>query len=180
VVFYDFSEIGKNVPNRLVGGFDEPFEGTMVPRVAYLDEPYSCAFTGNGPVFFTSKNLASPALVTKTEMENDAIRSIFYSKKYVGIILRNTGGEEQERLEVYKADGSHVLSKEFTYEYSDADIVDDWVILHDEHSCRIYNMSGVEKLYAEFDFTISKITKGRFPNTLLVVGPQMMREVRLK
>jgi hypothetical protein len=180
VVFYDFSEIGKNVPNRLVGGFDEPFTGTMVPQVAYLNEPYSCAFTGNGPVFFSSRNLASPELLSQTDMMEESIRSVFYSKNYVGVIVRNTGGDEQERLEVYKADGSHVLSKEFTYEYTDADIVDDLIILHDDHSCRIYNMSGVEKLDTEFDFTISKISKGRFPNTLVLTGPQLMREIRLK
>jgi hypothetical protein len=94
--------------------------------------------------------------------------------------VRNSGGEEQERMEIYKADGSHVLSKAFTYEYTDAEIIGDLIILHDDHSCRIYNMAGVEKLYAEFDFTISKICKGRFPNTLLVTGPQMMREIRMK
>jgi hypothetical protein len=180
VVFYDFSEIGKNVPNRLVGGFDDPFNGTMVPRVTYLSEPYSCAFTGNGPVFFSSKNLASPELISRAAMEEDNIRSVFFSDNYVGVIVRNSGGEEQERLEVYKADGSHVLSKAFTYEYTDAEIVGDLIILHDDHSCHIYNLAGVEKLYAEFDFTISKICKGRFPNTLLVTGPQMMREIRLK
>lgn len=32
VVFYDFSEIGKNIPNRLVGGFDEQFQGTIVEK----------------------------------------------------------------------------------------------------------------------------------------------------
>jgi hypothetical protein len=180
VVFYDFSEIGKNVPNRLVGGFDDPFNGTMVPRVTYLNEPYSCAFTGNGPVFFSSKNLASPEMISQAAMEEDNIRSVFFSDNYVGVIVRNSGGEEQERMEIYKADGSHVLSKEFTYEYTDAEIIGDLIILHDDHSCRIYNMAGVEKLYAEFDFTISKISKGRFPNTLLVTGPQLMREIRMK
>ena len=64
VVFYDFSEIGKNVPTRVVGGFDEPFSNALVPRVAYLKEPYSCAFGSNGPVFFSSQNLAKPQLLS--------------------------------------------------------------------------------------------------------------------
>lgn len=179
VVFYDFSEIGKNIPNRLVGGFDEVFQGTMVPRVMYLAEPWSCAVSGSGLTFFSSKNLASPELVRQVEVE-ETIQSIFASKEYVALIVKNTSGEYANRLEVYKKDGTHVLSKEFTYEYAGADIDDDLIILYNEDSCRIFNMAGVQKLYATFDFSVSKIRKGRFPNTLVVTGPQQMREIKLQ
>lgn len=180
VVFYDFSEIGKNVPNRLVGGFDDPFQDTLVPRVVYLEEPYSCAFSGNGPVFFSSKNLASPELIRQEDMTEENIESVFYSKEYVGLIVRNNNSEYQDRMEIFRADGTHVLTKEFTYEYTQADIDGDLIILYNEDSCRIFNMAGAEKLYAVFDFHISKIRKGRFPNTLVVTGPQQMREIRLR
>lgn len=180
VVFYDFSEIGKNVPNRLVGGFDDPFQDTLVPRVVYLEEPYSCVFSGNGPVFFSSKNLASPELIRWEYMTEENIESVFYSKEYVGLIVRNNNSEYQDRMEIFRADGTHVLTKEFTYEYTQADIDGDLIILYNEDSCRIFNMAGAEKLYAVFDFHISKIRKGRFPNTLVVTGPQQMREIRLR
>lgn len=180
VVFYDFSEIGKNVPKRLVGGFDDQFPSTLVPRVAYLKEPYSCAFSGNGPVFFSSENLASPKVIKQIDLTEENIQSVFYSDEYAAVIVRNNNSEYQERLEVYKADGSHVLTKEFTYEYTQADIDGDLIILYNEDSCRIFNMAGAEKLYAVFDFRISKIRRGRFPNTLVVTGPQQMREIRLR
>lgn len=181
VVFYDFSEVGKNVPNRLVGGFDEPFEGTMAPRVACLEKPYSCAFSGKGLVFFSSENLASPKITASVSVEGESIESIFYSKKYVGMIVDDTEDEEyQYRLEVYRADGSPVLSRGLTDEYKRVEIDDDLIILYNDNSCRIYNTAGVEKLYAEFDFPISKIRKGRLPNTMLVTGTQLMREIKLK
>ena len=41
-------------------------------------------------------------------------------------------------------------------------------------------MAGTEKLDATFDFAVTKIRKGRMPNTLLVMGPQEMREIKLK
>lgn len=178
VVFYDFSEVGKNVPNRLVGGFDDPFQDSMVPRVAYMGEPYSCAFSGNGLTFFTSRNLASPEMVTQIEIEEE-IQSIFYSDEYAGAVVKNTTGEHASRLELYRKDGSHVLSKEFTYEYTHADIDDDLIILYNEDSCKVFNIDGTEKLYASFDFPISRIRKGRFPNTLVLTGPQQMREIKL-
>lgn len=178
VVFYDFSEVGKNIPNRLVGGFDEQFKDTMVPRVTYMGEPYSCAFSGSGLTFFSSKNLASPELVTQIPIE-EGIDSVFYSEDYAAVIVKNTSGEYSSRMEVYKKDGTHVLSKEFSYEYTHADIDGDLIILYNEDSCEIYNMAGVQKLYASFDYPISKIRRGRFPDTLVVTGPQQMREIKL-
>ncbi len=114
VVFYDFSEIGKNVPNRLVGGFDDEFQGDMVPRVTYMGDPYSCAFSGKALTFFSSRNLASTELLEQRTIE-ERIDSVFYSDEYAAAIVRNTNGEYGSRLEVYKKDGTHVLSKEFNF-----------------------------------------------------------------
>ncbi len=180
VVFYDFSEVGKNVPNRLVGGFDDPFIGTLAPEVTYLSGSASCAFTGNGPVFFSSQNLASPSLVRQIDMEDAEIKSVCHSPNYVGVITANRGSEFQNRMEVFRPDGSAVTSFEFNYDYSSVDIDDDYIILYNENSCRVYNMAGVEKLSADFEFTVSKLCKGRFPNSLIVTGPQLMREIRLR
>ena len=179
VVFYDFSEVGKNVANRLVGGFDKEFTGTIVPCVVYMDEPFSCAFSGAGPVFFSSKNLASPEVISQITMEEE-VQSVFYSKEYAAVIVKNMMGEFANRMEVYKKDGTHVLSKEFNYEYTEADIDGDWIILYNEDSCRIFNTAGTEKLYTTFDFAVSQIRRGRFPNTLVVTGPQQMREIKLR
>ncbi len=180
VVFYDFSEIGKNVSDRVVGGFEDPFVNTMVPRIIHMEDPYSCAFSGNGLVFFSSKNQASPQMVAQVSLAEETIESICYSNEYAAVIVRNNTGEYANRLEVYRADGSHVMSKDFTYEYTNADIDGDLIILYNENSCRIFNMAGVEKLYAQFDFSVLKIRRGRFPNTLVLTGPQQMREIKLR
>lgn len=179
VVFFDFSEVGKKVPDRLVGGFDDEFNDTMVPCVTYMGTPYSCAFSGNGLTFFSSENLASPELVKQIPIEEE-IQSVFYSDEYAAVIVKNTSGEYMNRLEVYRKDGTFVMSREFTYEYTRADIDDDLIFLYNEDSCKVFNMEGVEKLYASFDFSISRIRKGRFPNTLVLTGPQQMREIKLR
>lgn len=179
VVFYDFSEVGKNVPNRLVGGFDEQFAGTIVGEVRYMAAPYSCAFSGNGLTFFSSKNLASPELVAQIPVEEN-IQSVFHSDEYAGVIVRNNSGEFVNRMEIYKNTGELVMKQDFTYDYTGVDIDGDQVILYNEDSCKIYNMSGVLKLYASFDFSVSRIRRGSFPNTLVVTGPQLMKEIKLR
>lgn len=179
VVFYDFSEVGKNVPDRIVGGFDDPFDGTIVPRVFYMNNSYSCAISGNGLTFFSTENIASPSLVAQVAVESE-IQSVCYNKDYVAMVLKNPSGEYTNSLQVYKKDGTHAFTKDFTYEYTHLDIDDDLIILYNENSCEIFNMAGVQKLYATFDFTVSKVRKGRFPNTLVVSGPQQMREIKLR
>lgn len=180
VVFYDFSEIGKNNQNRLVGGFDEIFGGTQIAaRVQYLGEPYSCAFTGSGPVFFSSKNLASPELLKEVPIEEE-IRTIFYSDEYVGMIVKTGNGENPSRMEIFRNDGEPVLSKEFDYDYRYADIDGDLIFLYNEDSCQVYNLAGVMKLDAAFDFSVSRIRKGKLPNTIIVAGPQNMKEIKMQ
>ena len=131
-------------------------------------------------MFFSSKNLAKPQLIEAVSAEENTISGICYSDEYVGIITWNNTGEGEKRLQVYRADGSMVFDKEFTYDYVHADIDGELIFLYNDNSCKVFNMAGVEKLDTVFDFAVTKIRRGRMPNTLLVMGPQEMREIKLK
>lgn len=179
VAFYDFSEVGKNIPTRLVGGFHDIYGTSMVPRVIYLDSIYSCAFADNSVSFFSSQNVMSPELITQVMVE-DEIRSIFYSPQYVGVIVNVASGEFDYRLDVYEKDGKKRFSENLDYDYLTADIDGELILLYNEDSCRVYNMWGTLKYEGTFDFGVTKITKGKFPNTLIVTGPQGMKQIKLK
>lgn len=179
VVFYDFSEIGKNIPGRLVGGFDEQFQGTLVGKVQFLESPYSCAFSGNSLNFFSSRNLASPAMIMQVSIK-EKIQSVFCSDDYAGIIVKNDFEEYTNRMEIYKKNGELIMKKNFTYDYEKVDIDGDRIILYNQDSCRIYNMAGVMKLDISFDFAVSKIRHGRSFNTLLLIGTQIIKEIKLR
>lgn len=178
VVFYDFSEIGKSIEGRLVGGFEEPFQGSLVGAVHFLGGSYSCAFSTNGLSFFSTRILTSPVLVEQVLLEEE-IQSVFYSDDYVGIIVKNNSGDFSNRLEIYKKSGEPVMKKNFTYDYKEVDIDGDLVILHNQDSCMIYNMAGVLKLNASFDSTVLRIRIGNSPNTLILIGPQIMKKIKL-
>ena len=123
VVFYDFSEIGKSVPNRLVGGFEEPFAGSMVSRVRFVNSTYSYAVADTGVYIFSSRNISSPELV-KTIETGEHIESIVNFKNHLGVIYSDlvadgaTDSDDNEpvstyRLVVYEPDGSICFKKEF-------------------------------------------------------------------
>ena len=179
VVFYDFSEIGKNIPNRLVGGFDEPFSDSLVADVHYMDGTWSFAAGTSGLYFFSSRNLTSPELV-KEVPETDEIRSLFYSGNYVGVVLDNTETEEHYRLEVYKADGTQVMKKYFDETFLAASLDGDCVFLFSSGQGAIYNLSGVRKFSGRLDFAVSAMRLGTLPGEFLMAGPTNLKGVRLR
>lgn len=178
IVFYNFSEFGKNYPDRLVGGFDE-FADNLSPRVRILDEEHACAFSDGKIGFFSLENVTSPEMVKVVDVEAE-IKSIAYSDKYVGIIESTLSGENPYRLDIYKANGELAFAKEFNYQYQRFDIDGEFVFLYNESSCRIYSMSGKERFSGEFDFTVAKITKGSGFNSFIVTGGDTIREIKLK
>ncbi|MCI7263636.1 MAG: DUF5711 family protein [Otoolea sp.] len=178
VVFYNFSEFGKSYPDRLVGGFNE-FGDSICPRVRFLDEEHACAFADSMLAFFSLENVTSPELTVSVPFETE-VQSIAYSKEYVAVVTDSASGEYDSCLEIYRADGTRTARVEFTYPWQNIDIDGDFVILYNDNSCRVYSISGKERFSGEFDFSVSKITRGSRFNSLLLTGGDRMREIHLK
>lgn len=178
VAFYNFSEVGKNALNRLVGGFHDIYENSMVARVAYLNDTYSVAFADNSLSFYSSRDEMSPEMIKLVPVEEE-IRSVFYDDKYAGIIVNAVSGEYNYRMDLYRADGDLVFSKGFDYDYSHADVDGDLIFLYNEDSCRVYNRYGSLKYEGTFDYEVTKITKGRLPNEIIITGPQTIQEIMM-
>lgn len=179
VVFYDFSEIGKNLDNRFIGGFEEEFEDKMVGRIRYLNENTVCAFSDKGMTFISVKNVIPDPQVTTVTVEEE-IESICYSSEYAAVIVDSPSGNPY-RLDVYKTDGTLVSSTEFDYPYSGVEIDGNLVILYNDESCRVYSVSGNEKFEGQFDFPVSCVRKGKnHMNSLIVAGSEVMKEIKLK
>ncbi len=179
VVFYDFSEIGKNVENRFLGGFEDDFEGAMVARVRYLNDNTVCVFSDKGISFISVKNVIPDTNVITVPVD-DMIESIFYSDKYAGVVVDNTSGNPS-RIEVYDTDGKQVASFEEDFSYSGVQIDEDWVILYNEEACVVYNLKGNKKFEGVFDFGVSCVrsAKNRL-NSLIIAGSEKMQEIKLK
>lgn len=179
VVFYNFG-LGKNDPNRVVGiFFPKDLGDAMAGRVSFLDESHSVIFTDKGIQFFSTRVETSPELISQVPIE-ETIRSVSYSGDYVGIVADNVEGGDPYSLSIYDKEGSSVFQKSFNYQYTGFDIDEGLVLLYNDSSCKVYNMTGTEKYNGDFDFTISKVSAGRFPGTLLVMGPQKMMEIKLQ
>lgn len=178
IVFYNFSEYGKNYPDRLVGGFDE-LGDSICPRVRFLDEDHACAFADDQIAFFSLVNVTSPSLVKQAAIDGQ-IRGVAWSKEYVAVISDSSESGSESRLSVFKADGTATGTADFSYSWRDISIQGDFVILNNENSCRVYSLTGKERFSGEFDFSVAKVTRGHTFNSLIISGGDRMREIRLK
>ena len=160
IVFYNFG-LGKNDPRRVVGiFFPQDLDDAMAGRVRFLDESHAVIFTNKGIQLFSTRVETSPESVTQIPITEE-IRSIAYTEDHMGVVTDNVEGQDPYRLKIYDKEGGLVL-------------------LYNDSSCKVFNMTGTEKYNGTFDFTVNKVSAGRFPGTLLVMGPQMMMEIKLQ
>lgn len=181
VVFYNLDEIGKNAgTNRVVGGFQDEFKGYMVGRVHFSDDTYAQAFYDGGIAFFSTQVLTSPSLVANERIEQ-TIRSIAYADDYVGVITENTETEEPYKLMVYRVNGQKVFEKAFNYNYSDFVIDRDMVILSNDNSLQLYNMTGKLKFDGDVELSVVKAgIAGGVGTNVLIGSSGSMQSIRLR
>lgn len=179
IVFYNFG-LGKNDPKRVVGiFFPKDLGDAMAGRVRFLDESNAAIFTDKGIQLFSTRVETSPELIKQIPIEQN-IRSIAYTDEYMGIVTDNVDGGNPYALKIFDKQGASVFNQTFHYQYTGFDIDGGMVLLYNDSSCQVFNMTGTEKYNGTFDFTVSKVSAGRFPGTLLVMGPQIMEEIKLQ
>lgn len=179
VVFYDFSEIGKNIPNRVVGGFDEEFASSLVAKVRYLNKKNSVAIASDGLYFFSSKNVSSPKLVKTIKAETD-IEAIDFEGKNICVVYKNNSENYNHRLCIYSPAGKEILKKDFLGDFKKLDMQKGYIYLTKEDKCIIMNMSGVIKYSGSFDINIQKMRKSGMFAGFTVLGDADFRGVLLK
>lgn len=179
IVFYNFG-LGKNDPKRVVGVFmPQDLSDAMAGRVRFMDDSHAVIFTDKGLQFFSTRIETSPESTAQILL-NEKVRSISYTDRYAAVITDNSEGADPYRLHVYRPDGSQVFETSFAFQYSGFDIDEDLVLLYNDNSCLVYNMTGTEKFKGTFDFSVSGISAGNMPGTLLVMGPQKMQQIRFR
>lgn len=178
VVFYDFSEIGKNVNNRFIGGFEEEFDDKMAARVCYLNKDMVCAFSDKGMTFISVKDVIPDPNVISVPVEEEIV-SICYSSQYAAVVVNNPSGSPY-RMDVYTLDGRCKTSFGVDYAYKGVEIDGDRILFYNDESCVVYDVNGNKKFEKVFDFPISCVRKGKRGNSLILAGYETMKEVRLK
>lgn len=180
VEFYNFSEVGQNYVEQLVGTYIDEFENSLVPDIQFVNNNTVCAFADNQLVLFKMKEI--PELLAQVPIE-EKIHSVFYNKEYIGLITEDADDGVLQQLQVYKvSDGSPVTGitgKKLSQEYRNAFFADENLVLYNQSSCEIITLEGMEKFNYSFEKGIM-LFKHIADTRYNLITPSSISEIRLK
>ncbi len=177
LVFYNFSEVGQNYIEQLVGGYSKKELGdVLIPEVAFLDNTNICAFADNKLIFFQMKEI--PELIKIVEIQQE-IHSVFYDEKNIGIVLNDVEIGGVYLLQIYNSAGDLTREISLEQDYKDISFAQDQVILYNDNSVCIYSLDGNKKFEYTFEKNIilfKQITGYRY----VWVNSSSINDIRLK
>lgn len=148
---YNFGPVGQSEnADRMMGGYQ--LEGTIVPKVEFLDNNTICAFGDNQFILYSMRE--KPSEKAKIAFEQE-VRSVIYNKDYIGVVLPNENEEKDNAryvLELYNANGRKVMSQKIDFDYKKVRMSDEEIIFTGGTESRIYTIKGNLK----FSYAFSK------------------------
>ncbi len=150
IVFYNFGPVGANQSDYLVS--TQSYADMLTPYIQFMDD--ETAFAVGDSRLMIYKGAQKPVSVAEYFYNDTEIKSIFYSEKYIGLILASDKAENRYRLDVFGLDAQKVGSFYFDLEYSDMFFEDEGFVIYNETECLIMNMDGLEKFRGDFNGTV--------------------------
>lgn len=145
VGFYNFSAVGQNYTDNLVGGYG--YVGAVVPVVEFMNSESSFAVADNRLMFYQGRQ--KPENIANI-MINNEIQSVYYNDKYVGLVFYNMTGETTYSLDIYDALGNKKRSIHFNQEYKEIMFQEETIIIYNDEECLIYDWEGKRKYEGVF------------------------------
>ena len=112
---YNFGDVGQNAnADRMVGGY--MFDSQVIPKVEFVDNDTVCAFGTNEIIIYSMKEKPSEKAKIKFDTE---IQSIFYSPKFIGVIVKNENPEDNSlyKVKVYDLKGKSKFDMDIDFNY---------------------------------------------------------------
>lgn len=174
VVFYNFSEIGQNETERLVGGFNH-YNSMIVPEVAFLSDKRAIAIGENVLSIYTMGEY--PKLATEVAIENK-IEKVFYNSDYIGIVTLNEEGTDSYLLTVYNSNGSKKFTYAFDEDYNTMKFDDKSVVMFNNNKLKIINMSGHSLFDGPLDMQIENIVSTSSRGRYILVSSKYIQRIQ--
>ncbi|MBE5949878.1 MAG: hypothetical protein E7261_12800 [Lachnospiraceae bacterium] len=176
IVFYNFSEVGENYIWNMVGAYDEYYDKTIIPHVAFIDNETACAVGDDRITIFAMKEIpeikADIALVKELE-------SYFVGEEYLALVFDNGDNGGLYRAEIYDTAGKKQLDYELDTSYKAIRFIGDYILIYNEYSCKIINMSGTEVFSQVFDGAVVLMEPLSLTEYILITD-STISEIKLK
>lgn len=175
VAFYNFSDVGQNSVDRLVGGFNH-YGSSIVGRVEFVDNNTVLGIAEDRVSFYSITQYPElKAEVTFT----DEIQKVTYNEEYVGLLFNNADSVDKYKMIIYNMKGQKVSELFFSEEYRNFEFSKDSILLYNEKVFTLMSIKGKIKYQDNFDMTIEKIIPLDNSQRFLVFNSKYIQEIKL-
>lgn len=176
VVFYNFSDVGQNETERVVGGFNH-YADTLVGDVEFVNNNMAVAVGENVVSIYKIKEY--PSLEKEIKVDNE-IEKVFFSDQYIGLVVDNADSGEPYLLEVYNLSGNKMCEVAYSTQYTDVKFDGKSIVMNNSASMLLINLKGKKLATIDFDMpATSLITTGRRGDYVLVTS-KYIQAIKLK
>lgn len=174
ITFQNFGKIGDNYESKIVAAID--LGQTLAGDVEFINNSTVCAFGDDRFIIYSMEKV--PEQIHEETLTKE-IKSIFYSKEYIGLVLLNNDNESKYEIMVYDLKGEKVLSKNTNIEYKSIHISGDEIILYSNDEWYIFTLGGKQKFYYKFNEEIADVFPGKGLNRYILMKSEIMEDVKL-
>ncbi len=175
VAFYNFSDVGQNLVDRLVGGFNH-YESSLVGKVEFVDNTNVIAVAEDRVTFFEISQYPEKKEEIVLEQE---LQKITYNQQYVGLIFNNADSIDKHKMQIYNMKGQKVSELLFAEDYRNYEFHGDYVLLYNEKLFTLMTIKGKVKYQNDFDMAIAKIIPVDKNQRFLVFNSKYIQEIKL-
>lgn len=145
LALYNFGDVGKNKEDNLLDGVR--FEGTIVPKVEYLDEKTLLVYEENGFCLYKCGTMLEE--IKSVTFEKDIISS-FSDRELFGFVFWGSGDQAFE-MKVYDASGNIQMESDFDLSYDNIKMSNEQIILYNANQFAIIASNGIVRYSGNFE-----------------------------
>jgi len=176
VVFYNFSDVGQNETERVVGGFNH-YGSTIVGDVQFVTDTAAVAVGENVVTIYKMKEY--PSIAKEFTVDNE-IERVFFSNQYIGLLMNNADSGELYKLEVYDISGSKEFETTFNTQYNRFQFDGNSVVMNNATSFHVMNMSGKTLTMQNVDLPLNTIIATGNRGKYIMVNSKYIQNIRMK
>lgn len=175
VIFYNYSSVGENEVDRIVGGFNQ-YKDSIVPEVKFMNN-WTAVVVGDNR--FTIYHIDEKPSIQFEQEFGEKVETVFYSGKYIGIVFESNDQSYEHVVKVYDKKGNRIYTKSTDFNYSDIAFAGENIIMNDGQTCLMYSFKDKERFNKAFETHIVKLIP-ESDRKMILVSDSEIQEIELK
>lgn len=176
VVFYNFSDVGQNETERVVGGFNH-YGSTIVGDVQFLTDTAAVAVGENVVTLYKIKEY--PSIDKEIEIDNE-IERVFFDDEYIGLLLNNGDSGELYKLVVYNLSGKKEFETTFNTQYNDFQFDGNSIVMNNSSTFTVMNMSGKVITSQNVELPLNSMLATGSRGKYILINSKYIQSIKLK